>query len=158
MHTKDVKQITFRKLENNDLRTLTELIELYSIVFETEDFTLPNRQYIKSLLDKDNIIFYAALLDNIVIGGLTAYILPSVYYPSSQVYIYDLAVKVSMQRQGIGKELISALKNYCKKLKHKEIYVQADLEDQHAIDFYKATGGRSASVIHFSYDLTDDDK
>ncbi|MDQ2719424.1 MAG: GNAT family N-acetyltransferase [Bacteroidota bacterium] len=146
--------ITYKKLSQADITKLTELINIYADVFDTENFSIPNKEYLQTLLDKENIVFCVALLDNLVIGGLTAYILPSVYYPSSQVYIYDLAIKQNMQRQGIGKKLILFLKNYCTEFGHKEIYVQADIEDQNAIDFYKATGGHSEKVIHFTYDLT----
>lgn len=149
----DDNLISCKKLTLKDDIFLTELINIYADVFGTESFSIPGRDYLKSLLVKENIIFCVALLNSSVIGGLTAYILPSVYYPSSQVYIYDLAVKKNMHRQGIGKEIISFLKSYSKELAYKEIYVQADFEDQHAIDFYKATGGHSEKVIHFSYDL-----
>ncbi len=146
--------ITYKKLARTDILLLTELVNIYADVFETENFSMPDSAYFQTLLDNDAIVFFVALLDNSVIGGLTAYILPSVYYPSSQVYIYDLAVKQNMQRQGIGKEIVSSLKNYCKQTGHKEIYVQADFNDQHAVDFYRATGGHAEKVIHFSYDLT----
>lgn len=146
--------ITYKKLSHADVSTLTELVKTYVDVFETENFSMPSKEYLQTLLDNDNIIFCVALSNNVLIGGLTAYLLPSVYYPSNQIYIYDLAVKQTMQRQGIGKAIITFLKNYCIELGYKEIYVQADLEDQHAIDFYNATGGHPEKVIHFSYDLT----
>ncbi len=150
----DNSLITYKKLSHTDVPTLTELVKTYADVYETENFSMPHKEYLQTLLDKDNVVFCVALLDNLLIGGLTAYILPSVYYASSQVYIYDLAVKQNMQRQGIGKKIIAFLKNCCIELGHKEIYVQADFEDQYAIDFYKATGGHPEKVIHFSYDLT----
>lgn len=145
--------ITYKKLSRTDIPLLTELIEIYENVFEMENFSIPNSEYLQTLIDYDNIVFCVALSDNIVIGGLTAYILPSVYYPSSQVYIYDLAVKPTMQRQGIGRKIIGFLKNYCVESGHAEIYVQADFYDKEAIDFYKATGGHPEKVIHFTYDL-----
>lgn len=145
--------ITYKKLSHADISNLTELVNVYSNVFEMENFSVPNKEYLQTLLDKDNIVFCVALLDNVVIGGLTAYLLPSVYYTSNQVYIYDLAVTQNRQRQGIGKNIISFLKNYCEASGHKEMYVQADFEDENAIEFYKSTGGRSEKVIHFSYDV-----
>jgi ribosomal protein S18 acetylase RimI-like enzyme len=145
--------IEYKKLETGDLGCLTELVKLYEEVFEMKDFTLPEAQYLQSLLEKETVIFYAAMLDNKVIGGLTAHILPSTYFPSSEVYIYDLAVQTEFQRKGIGRQLISSLKEYCASLRLKEIFVQADLEDQHALDFYRATGGIAESVMHFSYAL-----
>ena len=103
------------------------------------------------MLEKETVIFYAALIDKKVVGGLTAHILPSTYFPSSEIYIYDLAVLTEFQRKGIGRQLISSLKEYCANLRFKEVFVQADLEDQHALDFYQATGSIVENVVHFSY-------
>ena len=152
-HKLENNSVRYKKLGSADIATLTELINIYVEVFETENFLMPGREYLQNPLDNGNIIFCVALLGNTSIGGLTAYILPSVYSQSSEVYIYDLAVEQNMQRQGIGKNLISFLKKYCRELGHQEIYVQANIEDQQAIDFYKTTGGHFENVIHFSYDL-----
>lgn len=145
--------IIYKKLGNQDIDHLNGLIKLYDDVFEMSDHTVLSSGYLQNLLLNESIIFFTAILDNLVIGGLTAHILPSTYFQSSEVYIYDLAVKTQYQREGIGRKLIETLKEYCITLGMKEIFVQADLEDQHAIDFYKAIGGRAESVVHFSYDL-----
>jgi ribosomal protein S18 acetylase RimI-like enzyme len=146
-------KIEYKKLETGDLDGLTQLIKVYEEVFEMEDFALPATQYLQSLLEKETVIFYVAMIDKKVVGGLTAHVLPSTYFPSSEVYIYDLAVESEFQRKGIGRQLINSLKEYCASLRLKEIFVQADLEDRHAIDFYQATGGIAESVVHFSYEL-----
>ena len=146
-------KIEYKKLEIGDLRCLTELIKVYEEVFEMEDFTLPAAQYLQSLLEKETVIFYVAMIDKRVVGGLTAHVLASTYFSSSEVYIYDLAVQTEFQRKGIGRQLINSLKEYCANLHLKEVFVQADLEDRHAIDFYRATGGIAESVVHFSYAL-----
>lgn len=148
--------VEFRKLTENDVGVLTEQIKLYAEVFEVDDFQMPAPSYLQTLLEKDFLIFWAATLDGQVIGGATGYVLPSVYAAASEIYLYDLAVKTEYQRQGIGTRLIAALKNYGEKLGHQAIFVQADLEDQHAIDFYRKTGGQSTDVVHFSYALIND--
>jgi len=145
--------IQYKLIGKNEVRDLQALIKLYEDVFEMENFIMPNTQHLQSLLLDRNIIFYTAIADDIVIGGLTAYLLPSVYFPSSEVYIFDLAVKTAYQRKGIGRNLIASLKEYCVVRGYKEIFVQAEVEDQHAIDFYRATGGLAESVVHFSYTL-----
>jgi ribosomal protein S18 acetylase RimI-like enzyme len=147
-------KIEYKKLESQNLDYLINLIKVYKEVFEMEDFVLPDAQYLQSLLEKENVIFYAAMFDKKVVGGLTAHVLPSTYFPSSEVYIYDLAVQTEFQRKGIGRQLINSLKEYCANLRLKEVFVQADLEDQHALDFYRATGGIAENVIHFSYALS----
>lgn len=148
--------VRFVKLTENDLNVLLEQVELYAEVFEMTDFKMPSSVYLQTLLEKEHIIFFVAVADEKVIGGLTAFVLPSVYFAAAEVYVYDLAVKAEHQRKGIGTQLIAELKNYCATLGHKEIFVQADREDQHAVDFYRKTGGLPEDVIHFSYALTNE--
>ena len=152
--------INYQKLTNQDLPLLKELIKIFEDVFEMENFALPNDTYLQSLLDNESMVFFVAFLEDKkeeektkIIGGLRAYILPSVYYASSEMYLYDLGVNPKFQRKGIGTKLMEKLKEYSKNLGYKELFVQADVEDQHAIDFYKKTGGKAADVIHFSYEL-----
>jgi aminoglycoside 3-N-acetyltransferase I len=144
----------FYKLTANDLNLLTKQIRLYEEVFEMADFEMPPVEYLQTLLEKEHIIFYVALAGAEMIGGLTAYVLDSVYFAAAEIYIYDLAVKTEYQRTGVGTRLIAELKKYCARLGHKEVFVQADLEDQLAVDFYHKTGGLPENVIHFSYALT----
>jgi aminoglycoside 3-N-acetyltransferase I len=150
----ELTKIEFRRLTENDVSILAAQIELYAEVFEMEDFQMPASAYLQTLLEKDYLVFWAAVLDSEIIGGATCYVLPSVYAAASEIYLYDLAVKTEYQRQGIGTQLIAALKNYGVERGHQAVFVQADLEDQHAIDFYRKTGGQSADVVHFSYTLT----
>lgn len=146
--------VTFRKLTSSDIDWLTSLIGVYETVFEMQAFHLPEASYLQTLLDNEQVIFYVACdEEGKVIGGLTAYMLPSVYYAASEVYIYDLAVEVEWQRKGVGRGLIETLNAHCKKLGCKFVFVQADQVDQHAIDFYRSTGGIQEDVVHFDYRL-----
>ena len=144
---------TCRKLDSGDIAYLVQLVKLYEDVFEMKNFSMPGESHLQTLLDDDKIIFFVAMLDNEVVGGLTAYILPSVYATLAEVYIYDVAVETKHQRKGVGRQLINSLKGFCKELPVKEIYVPVNIEDKHAIDFYHSTGGIAEHVIHFSYRL-----
>ncbi len=92
-----------------------------------------------------------ALVDNKVVGGLTSYIMKQYYSKSSLVYIFDLAVKPELQRQGIGKMLITGNNSYCTTIGVEEVMVQADEVDGYTIDFYQSTGAIGQKVIHFDY-------
>jgi aminoglycoside 3-N-acetyltransferase I len=94
---------------------------------------------------------FVAKEKKVIIGGLTAYILPSYYSDSSEVYIYDLAIKKNFQRKGIGKKLLQSLKAYCGQNEYKVLFVQADVTDAYALNFYQSTGGIPQKVIQFSY-------
>lgn len=146
-------EIKVKKLESKDIDLFIELINLFEDVFEMQDFIAPEKAYLQRLLKKDSFFVFVAFLDHHLVGGLTAYTLEQYYSTKPLVYIYDLAVKTEFQRQGIGKNLIESITDYCEKEGVEEVFVQADEEDDYALDFYRATGGLPEKVVHFSYPL-----
>ena len=146
-------EITYKTLSKEDLPLLKELILIFAEVFEMEKFELPNDEHLQNFLENESMVFFVALHKNKVVGGVRIYILPSTYYANSEVYLYDVGVTPTFQRKGIGVKLIENIKEYSKNLGYQEIFVQADLEDTHAINFYKKTGGKAADVVHFTYQL-----
>ncbi|TGL65290.1 GNAT family N-acetyltransferase [Leptospira jelokensis] len=144
-----------KKLSSADLSQFIELIGVFEDVFEMKPFPLPNRKYLQSLLDRDDFFVFVSILDGKVVAGLTAYLLRQYYSERPLVYIYDLAVKTHLQRKGIGKSLIASINRYCKEKGIEEVFVQADLADDYALDFYRSTGGRAEDVVHFYYPLAE---
>jgi ribosomal protein S18 acetylase RimI-like enzyme len=145
--------VVVKRLEPTDFNKFQALILIFEEVFEMKDFRMPSEQYLQALLTKDSFFVLVALLDEQVVGGLTAYTLQQYYSERPLVYIYDLAVTSRYQRQGIGKMLVDGITAYCKGIGVEEVFVQADQEDQHAIEFYQATGGIAEQVVHFNYPL-----
>ena len=145
--------IQIKKLESKDIETFVELIHLFEDVFEMQNFVAPEKPYLQKLLKKDSFFVFVAFLDQNLVGGLTAYTLEQYYSTKPLVYIYDLAVKSEFQRQGFGKRLIESITAYCEEAGVEEVFVQADEEDDYALDFYCATGGLPEKVVHFSYPL-----
>jgi ribosomal protein S18 acetylase RimI-like enzyme len=142
-----------KKLTHLDIWEFIQLIRVFEAVFEMKDFKMPAEKHLSGLLEKEDFMVFVAISDKQVAGGLTAYTLRQYYTEFPQVYIYDLAVKTDFQRQGVGKKIMAGIIDFCKGKEMDEIFVQADLEDGHAIDFYRSTGGRAEEVIHFSYPL-----
>lgn len=143
--------IEIRILKKGDLDKLTRLIKLYEDVFAMKNFVLPGDEYLQSLLNRDGTTFLVAEKEGDVIGGLTAHDLPSTYFEANEVYVYDLAVARKHQRQGIGEKLLAELAKICQVKGEPEFFLQADIDDEHALKFYRATGGVAENVIHFSY-------
>lgn len=142
-----------KKLSSTDLEQFIELIRVFEDVFEMKQFQMPNPNYLQSLLERDDFFVFVSILDGKVVGGLTSYLLRQYYSERPLVYIYDLAVQTHLQRKGIGKSLITSINSYCKEKGMEEVFVQADLVDDYALDFYKSTGGRAEDVVHFYYPL-----
>ena len=143
--------VEVKKLTPVDIDQFIELIHVFEEVFEMKSFRLPNIGHLQTLLQKDLFFVFVAIANRKVVGGLTAYTLEQYYSELPVVYIYDLAVKTALQRSGIGTSLVSALTAYCKECGVQEVFVQADVADGYALDFYRSTGATSEDVVHFTY-------
>lgn len=143
-----------KKLNGEDIDEFVGLIRVFEDVFEMENFSMPNQEYLSNVLKKPDFIVFVAIIESQVIGGLTAYTLEQYYSEKPLAYIYDLAVMTKYQRQGIGKQLIGAMTKYCKERGYEEVFVQADKVDDYAIDFYRSTPiTAEEEVVHFYYSL-----
>ncbi|PKA23845.1 AAC(3)-I family aminoglycoside 3-N-acetyltransferase [Leptospira sp. mixed culture ATI2-C-A1] len=148
-----MENIKIGKLTSNDLKQFIELIRVFEDVFGMKNFQMPSLHYLQSLLDRDDFYVFVSLHESQVVGGLTSYTLRQYYSEKPLVYIFDLAVLTKYQRQGIGRSLIQGINEYCKKMGAEEVFVQADLVDDYALEFYRSTGGLPEDVVHFTYPL-----
>ncbi|TGL44442.1 GNAT family N-acetyltransferase [Leptospira perdikensis] len=148
-----MENVKIKKLSSHDLNQFIELLRVFEDVFEMKNFQIPSSSYLQTLLDRDDFFVFVSIFDNQVIGGLTTYTLRQYYSEKPLVYIFDLAVLTKYQRQGIGKSLIQGINAYCKKMGVEEVFVQADLVDDYALDFYRSTGARAEDVVHFYYPM-----
>jgi aminoglycoside 3-N-acetyltransferase I len=152
---REPKTIEIKCLNQSDPQFFKSLIDLFNIVFEEDRSNIGNDGNLAGLLGNAQFIVMAALAEQEVVRGLTAYELPMYYANYSEVFVYDLAVKREYQRMGIGKELIRSLKAECSRKGVREFFVLAHEEDKHAIEFYHSTGGKSERVVNFLYETSD---
>jgi len=86
-----------------------------------------------------------------LLGGLTAHCLPMTHRPDSALFIYDIAVRPDHQRRGVGRALVTTLRSLAAQQGITDVFVTADNEDQHALDFYRALGGKATAVTMFDF-------
>ena len=124
-------------------------------IFDENDQKAANEpltdDYLEGLLRRDSFWALVAIDGDDLVGGLTAHTLPMTRSASSEVFVYDFAVREDHQRQGVGGRLIQQLRNSAAAAGITEVFVPADNEDSHALDFYRAQGGQEAAVTHFSF-------
>jgi aminoglycoside 3-N-acetyltransferase I len=142
--------IQVERLTVGDIERAVALFALMAQVFETETEPLSDA-YLHRLLARDDFWALAATVDERMVGGLTAYTLPLTRAEVSEVFIYDIAVLSDHQRQGIGRQLVAALRTEAASAEITVLFVPADNEDEHALDFYKALGGVPAQVTIFTF-------
>jgi aminoglycoside 3-N-acetyltransferase I len=107
--------------------------------------------YIDDLLRRDDFWAIAAFAGDRLVGGLTAHTLPMTRGQYSEIMIYDIAVRVDSQRQGVGRLLVATLREGAARVGIQDVFVPADNDDLHALDFYRALGGAAAPVTIFSF-------
>jgi len=141
-------------LQSNNINELNELISIFEIVFEMENFERPGQAHLQNLLKREHFFAVVAKNGNKIIGGLTVYTLDQYYSEKPLAYIYDIAVLAEYQRKGVGRKLIKFINEYCRQNGFEEVFVQADKADGYAIDFYRSTKPTGEEqVVHFSYRL-----
>ena len=142
------RRAAVRRLESGDVSLAKQLFALFAAVFETDDTEVSN-DYAAALLAQPSLWAYVATLDDVVVGGLTAHTLPMTRSESAEIFLYDLAVDTSAQRRGIGRQLVTGLVADAAAAGIDVVFVPADNDDTHALDFYRAIGGRPAEVTIF---------
>lgn len=140
---------------NGNVDVFMQLLNVFAEVFEWDKNNRVDKQYISDILKKDNFLALVAKVDNKVVGGLTAHILPNYETGSSMIYIYDLGVKISFQKNGIGKNLIRYLIEYAKENNFEEIFTGTEqCDNEEAISFYRKTPFETEmKVLQYSYKL-----
>jgi len=142
--------IRTKRLSVDDRELARQTFLLMGRVFEDESTSLSDR-YLDQLLGRRDFWAFAALLGGDVVGGLTAHTLPMTRTETSELFIYDIAVHVDHQRKGIGTELVSALRASAAAVGIHDIFVPADNDDTHALDFYRRLGGEPSPVTFFTF-------
>lgn len=142
-----------QQLTATDMPLMAGLLTAFGEAFNDRETYLskqPSEDYLSQLLGGDDFIALAALGNEQVVGGLTAYELKKFEQARSEIFIYDLAVLSAHRRQGVATALIEAVKKIAITRGAYVIFVQADTdsEDEPAIALYSKLGTRE-EVLHF---------
>jgi aminoglycoside 3-N-acetyltransferase I len=70
---------------------------------------------------------------------------------SAEIFIFDVAVHADHQRRGVGRRMVTLLREEAARAGIETVFVPADNDDEHALDFYRALGGVAAPVTIFTF-------
>ena len=98
------------------------------------------------------IVLAGEVVEYQLVGGVTAHAIPMTTSESSELFVYDIAVRADVQRQGIGRALMTALRAAATAEGIGDMFVPADNEDTHALDFYRGLGGVPTPVTFFTFE------
>jgi aminoglycoside 3-N-acetyltransferase I len=145
-----MSELEVKRLVRGDAAAASVMFEMMAGVFG-EDSEPLSEGYLEDLLDREGFWAIAAFVGPDIVAGLTAHTLPMTRSPTSEVFIYDLAVRQDNRRQGVASRLVLELRATAALEGIHEIFVPADNEDAHALDFYRALGATASPVTFFTF-------
>lgn len=145
-------KLRIQRLTTADAPVARRLFHMMAQVFGEPARPLSD-EYLARLLGRTEFWAIAAFMDDDLVGGLTAHTLPMTRAESSEIFIYDIAVRADRQRRGIGRGLVESLRATAASEGIEDIFVPADNADTHALDFYRALGAEPLAVTHFTFRL-----
>lgn len=137
-----------RQLTADDETTFGQLIDLFHVVFENEYPSTAPQSNLQKLLASPHFIAFGVFVDEQLVGGCTAYLLPSYTKPHPELFMYDLAILPAFQRRGLGSHLIQSVITFCSYQHIPIVFVMAHAEDTHAVEFYRANGAQLEAVVN----------
>ena len=137
------------RLVVGDAPVAKTLFSMMADVFEEKDDPLSD-EYVARLLAREGLWVLAATSGDEIVGGLTAHTLPMTRSESREIFIYDIAV-ADHQRRGVGRLLMSHLRRLASDAGIHDVFVPADDDDAHALEFYRALGGVASPVTFFTF-------
>ena len=142
------------RLGSADIELAQQTFAMMAVVFEDLDHEPLHERYLVQLLTRSDLWSYAAVAEGRPVGGLTAHALPMTRTESTELLTYDLAIRSDWQRRGVGRAMIARLLEDGAAAGISEMWVPADDEDSHALEFYRRTGGQAQPVTIFTYPTT----
>jgi aminoglycoside 3-N-acetyltransferase I len=140
-----------KRLTLDDRDAARALFAVMAEVFGEESEELSDG-YVDRLLVQENFWALAAFVGDRIVGGLTAHTVPMTRAESSEIMIYDVAVRTDHQRQGVGRQLITDLRALASAAGVSALFVPVDSEDAHALDFYRSLGGAPAPAVIVTFE------
>lgn len=145
-------QTDIKLLTAGNTKAFEDLLHIFKEAFEMEDILIPGEEYLETLLRKKDFLVFAAIQNNMVVAGLTVYLLQPYFSTRPVAFIYDIAVQKVQQRKGTGSRLMEAVLDFCQTNGYDEAFVEADAADTHAVNFYRKTTYTSVvSALQFTY-------
>lgn len=110
--------------------------------------------YIEGILSRKDFHVLAAVEDQKLLGGLTAYELMRYKSERTDIFLYDIAVKPEHRQHGIGRMLLEELKKLCKDKGIQHTFVITQRFNIAALELFKDLGGQpDMDSIMFTFDL-----
>src|SRR5690242_15519217 len=118
------KKIAVKRLLPNETDEFLELVRLFtSGDNQLKNHSYPSGIYLGLFLQNQKNHVLVATVNNIIVGGLTAYEMDMYKNETSEMFLFEIDVNENHRQQGIGTLLIQHLKDICNQKNIKQIFV-----------------------------------
>src|SRR5262249_61472501 len=93
------------------------------------------------LLSRPQNVLLVATEEGAPVGYIVAYLLDRIDRDQKMMFFYEIGVKKSHRRRGIGKKLIAYLKEVCREADLMKMWVPTSRANVAAARLYERTGG-----------------
>jgi aminoglycoside 3-N-acetyltransferase I len=139
-----------RRLTPNDRELARRAFVMMTRVFGDDGEPLSD-DYLREILSRPDLWAVVAVSGDEPVGAVTAHVLPMTRAQTAELFVYDLAVRPDWQRRGVGRALLDHLITSVDPARISSVFVPADNDDTHALDFYRAVGGTAEDVTIFTF-------
>lgn len=144
---------TIKKLLPTDVALAKALIEAWHTNDGATQVIYPREKYLSKILHKKSFHTYVALVNDKVVGGLTAYEMDMFDTEETEMFLFEIGVNKAVRQQGIATTLIEALKQTCLKKNITTIFVATSIDNEIAKKLYANTGGALEVISFYTYTL-----
>ena len=148
-----MEHFTIKRLQPTDIAQAKELIEAWQKDGFALKNPLPADDYLHRLIADGEFHVIVAMVNDKVVGGITAYELVMFDKEETEMFLYDIAVAKGHRNKSIAKELIAELKKICSEKGIKIMFVGTTPDNEAAKQLYLTTGAQREIISWFTYDL-----
>ena len=150
-----MNKIAVKRLLPNETDEFLQLIKLFSSGDnQVNNHLYPSELYLDFFLQNPKNYVLVATIDNIIVGGLTAYEIEMYKNETSEMFLFEIDVDENYRQRRVGTLLIQELKDVCNQQNIKQIFVITSRDNASALKLYNTTGGiGDIESILFNYFL-----
>ncbi len=155
----DMAPIEVRRIGPGDAELAREVNLAFAEVFSQHQYYLgnpPSADWTTHLLANPGIYVIAAMIGNKVIGAAVCYEFDKLEREAREVYIYDIGVLPDFRRHGVATALILEARRIAGRRNVRVLYIQAEGDDDEAIEFHASVGRRKTLASFDIEPLTGD--
>jgi aminoglycoside 3-N-acetyltransferase I len=154
-HVWEPMNIVIERLGTGDRSEARRLFSMLAEAFD-EKRDLLSDAYVDQLLCRRDFWALAAFSGDDIVGGVTAHTLPMTRQESSEMFVFDIAVRSDHRNKGIGRRLLDTLSTQASECGIRELFLAADNADEHALEFYRRLGGIPTPATLFVFSTSNE--